>query len=331
MNRITSGRRGFIRTAVSFAALAAASAASPVQARAFPAKPLTLVVPFAPGGNVDIVARTLGIPLARHAGQSVIVDNRAGGGGAVGSGWVARAEPDGHTLLVATPGQLGTLPEMIKLPYRADSFAPIAVVSRTPVVVVVRANDARFKTAADFIKAMKAKDGSVTVGHAGPGSPNHLAVLQLEDAVKVRVNPVPYKGSGPALVDLIGGQIDAVVDQITSSTPHIKSGALRALFVLGPRAGGGLADVPDLAQLGLPVFDATTFVGVFAPKGAPTASVDSLYGWISQSVADPEFSRLIRELGSEPFPASVAVLQRLVSEEAALAARLTRQGRLRAE
>lgn len=239
MNRITSGRRGFIRTAVSFAALAAASAASAVQARAFPAKPLTLVVPFAPGGNVDIVARTLGIPLARHAGQSVIVDNRAGGGGAVGSGWVARAEPDGHTLLVATPGQLGTLPEMIKLPYRADSFAPIAVVSRTPVVVVVRANDARFKTAADFIKAMKARDGSVTVGHAGPGSPNHLAVLQLEDAVKVRVNPVPYKGSGPALVDLIGGQIDAVVDQITSSTPHIKSGALRALFVLGPRAGAG--------------------------------------------------------------------------------------------
>ncbi|SFA96400.1 Tripartite tricarboxylate transporter family receptor [Delftia tsuruhatensis] len=156
MNRITSGRRGFIRTAVSFAALAAASATSAVQARAFPAKPLTLVVPFAPGGNVDIVARTLGIPLARHAGQSVIVDNRAGGGGAVGSGWVARAEPDGHTLLVATPGQLGTLPEMIKLPYRADSFAPIAVVSRTPVVVVVRANDARFKTAADFIKAMKA-------------------------------------------------------------------------------------------------------------------------------------------------------------------------------
>jgi tripartite-type tricarboxylate transporter receptor subunit TctC len=311
MNRITSGRRGFIRTAVSFAALAA----SAVQARTFPAKPLTLVVPFAPGGNVDIVARTLGIPLARHAGQSVIVDNRAGGGGAVGSGWVARAEPDGHTLLVATPGQLGTLPEMIRLPYRADSFAPIAVVSRTPVVVVVRANDARFRTAADFIKAMKARDGSVTVGHAGPGSPNHLAVLQLEDAVRQRVNPVPYKGSGPALVDLIGGQIDAVVDQITSSTPHIKSGA----------------HVPDLAQLGLPVFDATTFVGVFAPRGAPTASVDSLYGWISKSVAEPEFSSLIRELGSEPFPASAAVLQRLVSDEAALAARLTRQGRLRAE
>ena len=110
---------------------------------AWPTRPIRFVVPFAPGGNVDIVARTLGIPLARHAGQSVIVDNRAGGGGAVGSGWVARAEPDGHTLLVATPGQLGTLPEMIKLPYRADSFAPIAVVSRTPVVVVVRANDAR--------------------------------------------------------------------------------------------------------------------------------------------------------------------------------------------
>lgn len=331
MNGIPSGRRGFIRTALSLAGLAALAAAPAVRARSFPAKPLTLVVPFAPGGNVDIVARTLGIPLARHAAQSVIVDNRGGGGGSVGSGWVARAEADGHTLLVATPGQLGTLPEMIRLPYRADSFAPIAVVSRTPVVVVVRASDARFKTAEDFIQAMKARAGNVTVGHAGPGSPNHLALLQLEDAVRSGVNAVPYKGSGPALVDLIGGQIDAVIDQITSSTPHIKSGALRPLLVLGPRAGGALADVPNLARLGLPVFDATTFVGVFAPRATPAAAVDSLQAWIAKSVGEPEFARPIRELGSEPFPDSAAALQRLVSDEAVLAARLTRQGRLKAE
>ncbi|XAH23747.1 tripartite tricarboxylate transporter substrate binding protein [Xylophilus sp. GW821-FHT01B05] len=280
---------------------------------------------------MDIVARTLGLPLARYAGQPVVVDNRAGGGGAVGTGWAARAEPEGHSLLVATPGQLGTLPEMIKVPYRADSFVPVAVVSRTPVVVVVRANDPRFKTAADFLKAIKAQGENVTVGHAGPGSPNHLALLQLEDAAKTRVNTVPYKGSGPALLDLIGGQIDAVVDQITSSTPHIKGGALRALFVLGPQAGGMLANVPNLAQLGLPTFDATTFVGVFAPKGAPPANVKSLYGWISKSVAEPEFSNVIRELGSEPFLEGAGVLQRLVNEEAVLAAGLVKQGRLKVE
>ena len=323
-------RRTFIQGGV---ALAASAAAWPgrAQGRAFPTKPLTLIVPFAPGGNVDITARTLGVPLTRHAGQSVIVDNRAGGGGAVGTGWAARAENDGHSLLVATPGQLGTLPEMIKVPYRADSFVPVAVLSRTPVVVVVRANDARFKTAGDFLRAMQAGSENVTIGHAGPGSPNHLALLQLEDAAKARVNAVPYKGSGPAVVDLLGGQIDAVIDQITSSAPHIKSGGLRALLVLGPQVGGMLAGVPNLAQQGIPSFDATTFVGVFAPRGIAPQTVASLQGWIAKSVAEPEFSKPIRELGSEPFAESAAYLQRLVQEDAVLAARLVKQGRLKAD
>lgn len=325
-----SSRRGFIGGGASIAAF---MVASPVlsQSRVFPAKPITLIVPFAPGGNVDIVARTLGVPLTRYAGQSVIVDNRAGGGGAVGTAWAARAEVEGHSLLVATPGQLGTLPEMIKVPYRADSFMPVSLVSRTPVVVVVRANDPRFKTAADFLKAIKAKGEEVTIGHAGPGSPNHLALLQLEDVAKTRVNTVPYKGSGPALLDLIGGQIDAVIDQITSSTPHIKSGTLRAVLVLGPQVSGILSNVPNLAQLGLPVFDATTFVGVFAPKGVSPGNVANLNGWISKSVAEPEFSKVIRELGSEPFAESAGVLQRLVNEDTVLAARLVKQGRLKAE
>lgn len=323
-----SNRRNFLQGAAS---LAACAVAVPVVAQnRFPSKPITLVVPFAPGGNVDIVARSLGVPLTKLAGQSVIVDNRAGGGGSVGTGAVARADADGHTLLVATPGQLGTLPEMLKLPYKADSLVPIALLSRTPVVVVVRANDPRFKTAADLIKAMKAKDQGVTFGHAGPGTPNHLALLQLEDSTQAQVNAVPYKGSGPALVDLISGQIDAVVDQITSSTPHIKSGALRALIVLGPQTGGLLSNVPSLAQLGLPVFDATTFVGAFAPKGTPAANVASLHDWISKSATQPEFTNVIRDLGSEPLGESAAKLQRLVNDEVTLAVRMVKQGRLKA-
>lgn len=324
-----TSRRSFLQGAAS---LAACSAAVPAIAQnRFPSKPITLVVPFAPGGNVDIVARSLSVPLTKLAGQSVIVDNRAGGGGSVGTSAVARAEADGHTLLVATPGQLGTLPEILKLPYKADSLVPVALLSRTPVVVVVRANDTRFKTAADFIKAMKAKNENVTVGHAGPGTPNHLALLQFEDAAQARVNAVPYKGSGPALVDLIGGQIDAVVDQITSSTPHIKSGALRALIVLGPQTGGILNNVPTLSQLGLSTFDATTFVGAFAPKGTPAVNVTSLHDWISKSAAQPEFANVIRDLGSEPLGESAAKLQRLVNEEVTLAARMVKQGRLKAD
>ncbi|WCM99497.1 tripartite tricarboxylate transporter substrate binding protein [Acidovorax sp. GBBC 1281] len=324
-----SSRRGFLQGAAS---LAACSMTVPSGAQnRFPWKPITLVVPFAPGGNVDIVARSLGVPLTKWVGQSVIVDNRAGGGGAVGTSTVARAEADGHTLLVATPGQLGTLPEIIKTPYKADSLVPVAVLSRTPVVVVVRANDPRFKTAADFIKAVKSTSQGVAVGHAGPGSPNHLALLQFEDSAQAQVNAVPYKGSGPALVDLMGGQIDAVIDQITSSTPHIKGGALRALMVLGPQAGGLLASVPTQAQLGLPVFDATTFVGVFAPKATPAANVASLHEWITKSVAQPEFTNVIRDLGSEPVGEGGAALQRLVSGEVALATRMVKQGRLKAD
>ena len=203
--------------------------------------------------------------------------------------------------------------------------------SRTPVVVVVRANDARFKTAGDFLQAIQARSENVTIGHAGPGSPNHLALLQLEDAAKARVNAVPYKGSGPAVVDLLGGQIDAVIDQITSSAPHIKSGGLRAVLVLGPQVGGMLAGVPNLAQQGIPSFDATTFVGVFAPRGIAPQTVASLQGWISKSVAETEFSKPIRELGSEPFAESAAYLQRLVQEDAVLATRLVKQGRLKAD
>jgi tripartite-type tricarboxylate transporter receptor subunit TctC len=324
------GRRSFIQCAASAAALVPAFAVLS-QTRPFPAKPITIIVPYPPGGSADIVARALSQPLTRHAGQSIVVDNRAGGGGSVGTGWAARADSDGHTLLVGPTSQLSVLPQMIKVPYSFDSLVPIALVTRTPVAVVVRANDPRIKTAGDFLNVLKAKGEAVTIGHAGPGTPNHLALLQLEDASNTRVNAVPYKGSGPALLDLIGGQIDAVIDQSASSAPHIKSGGLRAVLVLGPQAQGVFANVPTLAQAGLTAFDSTTIVGLYAPKGIPAATVATLSGWISKSVAEPEFSNVIRDLSSEPKFESASILQRLVNEEGVLAARLVKQGRLKAE
>ncbi|RYF70265.1 MAG: tripartite tricarboxylate transporter substrate binding protein, partial [Comamonadaceae bacterium] len=185
------------------------------QAQAYPRRPVTLLVPFAPGGNIDVLARSLSIPMGKLLGQSVVVDNRAGGGGAVGTAIAAKAEADGYTVLVTTPGQLATLPRMIKTTYSSASVVPVGVASRTAMVVVARANDARFREFEQVIAMVRDKPGTLSGGHAGAGTINHLALLQLEAACGGKINPVAYRGSAPALVDLLGGQVDVVFDQIT--------------------------------------------------------------------------------------------------------------------
>jgi tripartite-type tricarboxylate transporter receptor subunit TctC len=193
------------------AALAAATFALPASAQKFPQKPVTLVVPFAPGGNLDVVARTLAPAMGKILGQSVIVDNRAGAGGAIGASYVARAQPDGYTLLVSTPNALVVLPLMTKTTYQLDNFAPIGLAATTPLVIAVR-GQGPYKDIDAVLSAARSKPGQVTAGHAGPGTTNHIALLQLEQAGKLSLNTVPYKGSAPALTDLLGGQIDLVVD-----------------------------------------------------------------------------------------------------------------------
>lgn len=205
------------------AAAAALATGSMAQAKDFPAKPITLIVPFAPGGNIDIVGRTLAIPLASLLGQPVIVDNRAGGGRAVGATAVARAAPDGYTLLVGTPGQIVTVPAMIKTIYSVSSFRPVGLASKTSVVIVARKSDSRFRNFHEFVALARSRPGSVAAAHAGPGTPNHLALLQLENLLKLNFHIVPYRGSGPALVDVLGGQIDACCDQLSSSMAHLTS------------------------------------------------------------------------------------------------------------
>ena len=191
-------------------------------AQTYPTKTITLVVPFAPGGNVDVIARSIAPSLAKVTGQSVVVENKAGAGGAIGSAYVARAEPDGHTLLVATTNTISVLPYMLKTPpYKADSFEPVGLAAVSPLVLVVRKDDKRFPNAKAVLQAAKNAPGLVSVGHAGQGTSNHIAILRMEDATKASFNVIPYKGSAPALTDLMGGQIDFVVDQITSSKPFV--------------------------------------------------------------------------------------------------------------
>lgn len=310
---------------------AAALVCRPGFAQSFPIKAVTLIVPFAPGGNIDIVGRALAVPLAKVLGQLVIVDNRGGGGGSVGAGAVARAAPDGYTLMVGTPGQIVTVPAMIKTPYSAADLRPVGIVSRTSVVVVARKSDARFKSLNDVIALARAKPGLVSAAHAGPGTPNHLGLLQLENLLKLSLNIVPYRGSAPALVDVLGGQVDLCCDQISSSMPHIKSGTLQALAVLGPQPDPALPGVPTLAQLGAGDFDATTYAGVFAPSKVPAAVFQVLAAAVQQAAQDAQFAGTLRDLGSIAAPGNAERFEAIVRAEAQLAAQMVQQGRLKAD
>lgn len=296
--------------------------------QSLPARPVTLVVPFAPGGNADIVARAIAIPFSKLVGQSVVVDNRGGGGGAIGTAIVAKAPADGSMLLAATPGQLGTLPHMFKTPYKLSDFTPIGVLTKTSIALIVRKADTRFKTAEEFIAFARDNPGKLNVGHAGPGSPNHLAMLQFENAANCRFTAIAYKGSGPALVDLLAGTVDVMFDQVSSSLPHLKAGTLNALLVLGLTRDAAVPHARTLKEAHLAEFDASTYIGLLAPKGMPASVIASLTDAARQVAGDPAFDRGLREIGSSAFHADPTRFAEILKADEALAVILVGQGRL---
>lgn len=312
-------------------AASTSSMVSSLHAQNFPQKPVTLIVGFPPGGNIDTVARTLSIPLAKHLGTSVVVDYKAGGGGAIGTAYVARSEPDGYTLLVGIPEQATTLPHMFKTPYKVNSLQPISLASRTSLIIVTRKGDTRFKDYADLVAYARAKPGELNVGHAGPGTTNHLAILQFEDATKLKVNAAAYKGAAPAVLGLLSNQVDVIFDQVTSSMPHIKSGTLQALAIVGPAADPALPGVQTLKQLGVREFDSTTYVGVFGPANMPPAIANTLLQAIKKSLADPQMSATLSGLGSNVYAGDPEEFKKILQVGDSLAAAMVQQGRLRSD
>lgn len=312
------------------AALAAALALPALAQQKFPQKPVTLVVPFAPGGNLDVVARTLAPALGQILGQSVIVDNRAGAGGAIGASYVARAQPDGYTLLVSTPNALVVLPLMTKTTYALDNFAPIGLAATTPLVIAVR-GQGPYKDIDAVLSAARSKPGQVTAGHAGPGTTNHVALLQLEQAGKLTLNTVPYKGSAPALTDLLGGQIDLVVDQLTSSAAHIQSGMLRAVAVMSKDRDPALPNVPTLREAGLKDFDATTATGLLAPAGTPPDVIVTINAALRKALADENVKRHLVSVGSPGKASSPDEWLAMLKKEDAGARLLAKSGKLKAD
>ncbi|KLN56080.1 Bug family tripartite tricarboxylate transporter substrate binding protein [Variovorax paradoxus] len=321
------------RQILNFGAAAAAGSVlgAPAWAQGFPSKPLTLVVPFAPGGNTDIVARTVAVALGKVLGQSVVVDNRAGAGGSIGAMQVARAAPDGYTLLLCGAGVVVTVPEMVKTSYSRSSFAPLGLVNKSSMVLLARKNETRFRNFKEFAAYARSGEGKLTAAHSGPGTPNHLALLQLENLLKTKFTIVSYKGSGPALVDLIGGQVDVHFDQVTSSLQHIKGGSLQALAVLGPAQDPSLPGVQTVAELGFGEIDGTTYVGVLAPSGTPRDVHDKLAAALAQAVKDPQTVNSARELGSVALSSTPQEFARILDAEYALATQATKDGRLKAD
>ena len=311
---------------LAFAVLATVASAQP-----FPSKPITLIVPFAPGGNLDVVARTLAPAMERALGQTVVVDNKAGAGGALGAALVARAPADGHTLLVSTPNALVVLPQMTKTSYKLDNFQPVGLAATTALVIVVKGSDARFKDIAALLDYIRANPGKSSMGHAGLGTTNHVALMQMEDAARLKLNIIPYKGGAPALVDLIGGQVDAVLDQLSSSAPHIQSGALRALAVLSRERDPALPNVPTLREAGLTDFDASTAAGLLAPAGTPAAVIEVLNAALRKALAEDAVRTRLAGVGSVARPSSAQEFGQLLNQEDTRAQALAKAGKLKAD
>lgn len=263
-------------------------AASAAAAQTWPSKPVRIVAPFPPGGVADVLARAIQPGLQEALGQQVIVDNKPGAGGNVGAEIVAKAEPDGHTLLLASAGIL-TINEFLygKMPFDpARAFAPITVVGDMPNIVVVHPRTG-LTTLKGLIDKARAEPGKLNFGSAGNGTTTHLAIVLLEQAAGIKLAHVPYKGAAPAVQDLVAGQIDGLVDNPPLVLGHIRSGAIRALAWAAPQRMAILPDVPTAAEAGLPGFEASSWFALVAPAGTPPEIVARLNAETARILKDP--------------------------------------------
>jgi tripartite-type tricarboxylate transporter receptor subunit TctC len=284
---------------IAAAAVALVTLAGPfAAAREWPAKPVTLVVPFAAGGTTDLVARPLAQSLGARLGQSVIVDNRAGAGGTIGAAVAAKAAPDGYTLFLATVAHT-IAPGMYRnLSYDfVRDFDPVTVVAEVPNVLMVHPS-VPATTSAELIAYAKARPGKVNFGSAGPGSVEHLAGELYRSMAGIDIVHVPYKGGAPMMTDLIAGHIDMAIETSGSALQHIKGGAVRALAVSTRAPSPFFPTLPTLDAAGLPGYDVTTWYGLLVPKGTPAAVQAKLYQTVSEILKTPDMTDRLADLGA---------------------------------
>lgn len=293
MTGLTLKRAAWLAAALIFPLAAAA--------QTYPDKPIHLIVPFPPGGVADIIARPIAEKLSVSLGQPVIVENRGGATGTIGASFVAHSAPDGYTLLLGTTNEIAMSPTLYgTLPYEpTKDFTPVSIVAQFPNVLVVGPS-VKAATLADLTAQAKTKPKGLTFASSGQGSTNHLTAELYQTEAGVKVTHIPYKGGGPALVDLTGGHVDAMFATLPSAVTLIKAGKLHALAVTGDKRSAALPDVPTMKESGLPGVFVTTWNGVIAPAGTPPAVIDKLAQALKQAVEDPGIQQKLAAVGAEP-------------------------------
>jgi tripartite-type tricarboxylate transporter receptor subunit TctC len=266
--------------------------------------------------------------MGRRLGQTVIPDNRPGAAGIVGMETAANAPADGYTVVMGSFSVLWVAPYLARKPSMVPLFAPISLLTTVPMVVVTKA-DSRFPDIKAALAEARAKPGTVSIGHAGNGTTNHIAILRLQVNEKVEFNVIPYKGSGPGLNDLMGGQIDLYTDQLTTSLPQIKAGKLRALLVLGGARIAQLPDVPSLADIGSAPFDGGTTAGVFARAETPSGILDILNGAVVAALQDKEVAAKLGDLGAVVRPSTRAEFAAWMKDQEGGVSELVKSGLLK--
>ena len=296
---VSACRRILRSTAIAVAVVAAVQASAVAQGT-YPSRPVKLVVAYPPGGTSDIVGRALAQALATRLGQSFIVENRAGAGGQIGTDAVAKADPDGYTLLVAASGPISYLPALSKkLPYdvRRD-FEPIANIVTVPNLMLVNASS-NIKTIEDLVVTAKRQPGKVTFGSAGIGSSGHISGELLNILADVDMVHVPYKGSGPAMVGLIGGETTVMFENLPSALSQANGGKLRGIAVLSRKRSPSAPDFPSTSELGMPDLEIASSTGLLAPRGTPREAIVVLENALKAIASDPEMVKTFRSFGAD--------------------------------
>ena len=300
-------------------------------AQDYPTKPVRLVVPFPPGGGNDTVGRIVAQRLSTAFGQQFIVDNRVGGGGTIGTEYVAKAVPDGYTLTLGFVANFAMLPGLAKSNFDPiNDFAPISLIALGYQVLVVQASFPA-KTVPELIALAKAKPGYYNYATGGNGSPLHLAAELYKQATGVDVVHVPYKGSAPAATALLSGDVQMLFGGVVSTLPHVRSGKLRALAVTSPSRIDAAPEIPSLAELGYPGVDPSSWYGLFAPAGTPRAIIDRLHREVVAFSKEPEYREQLRKQGQEARPGTPEELARFVKVEFEKYARVIKAANIKAD